>query len=362
MTLAGNKRGWACLYLVASFEAGAPAESQSNAHETSPVILSQSEQNWLQQHPVVYWGADPQWPPFSSFDRQGKISGIGVDIINLLGARTGLHLQFVQTTNWSETLRRAATGEVDFIGGIAHTKDRERLLGLRFTEMYCNFPTAIVTRKDMPFATSFRDLKSRTVALPRDYATTEKLQTLYPQARILLTENEEESMLAVAQNKADATALNLASAGYIVHMRGLTNLKISGFTEIEFFLSLAVRKDLPELYSILKKGLATIGPREKEAIYADYITPETLQRLDWRVWRRALIYSIVAGAIALMIVLARNQRLLREVELRKAAEASAREANVRLADHAQQLDSHASQMETLNQQLTLANKDLESFS
>jgi hypothetical protein len=102
-------------------------------------------------------------------------------------------------------------------------------------------------------------------------------------------------MLAVAENKADATALNLASASYIVHMRGLSNLKISGFTEIEFFLAIAVRKELPDLYSILKKGLATIGPKEKEAIYGAYITAETREQIDWKAWRRGLIYSLLGG-------------------------------------------------------------------
>jgi signal transduction histidine kinase len=347
---------------MAFSQATAQVESPLSAKEIRTVVLSQSEQLWLQQHPVVHWGADPQWPPFSSFDPQGKISGIDVDIVKLLAARTGLHLEFVETPTWSETLRKAGTGEIDFIGGIAHTEDRERLLGLRFTEMFCNFPTAIVTRKDMPFATSLRDIKSRKVALPKDYATTEELRALYPETRVLLTENEEESMLAVAESKADATALNLASASYIVHMRGLTNLKISGFTEIEFFLSVAVRKDLPELYSILKKGLSTIGPREKEAIYAAYITPETLKGLNWRTWQRWLIYSLIGGTAVLMMVVLHNQWLRREIGLRKTAEASLREAGARLEDYAQQRDSHARQMETLNRDLTLANQDLESFS
>src|SRR5262249_32140845 len=155
----------------------------------------------------------------------------------------------------------------DFIGGIAKTEKRTRLLGLQFTEVYCDFPTAIVTRKDMPFFTSMHALKSQRVALPRGYATTEELLKLYPGARVVLTENEEESMLSVASNSADATVLNLASACYVVHTRGLVNLKISGFSEINFFLSLGVRPGAPELRSILQKGLATISPHEKWEIY-----------------------------------------------------------------------------------------------
>jgi signal transduction histidine kinase len=326
------------------------------------VALSEEERTWVQQHPEVDWAADPEWPPFSSLDGQGNLSGIDVEIVHLIASRTGLQTKLVKTRNWSETLRKASAGEIDFVGGIARTDERERLLGLHFTEVFCEFPTAIVTRKDMPFLTSMRDFKSRRIALPRDYATTEELQRLYPDVRLQLTENEEQSMLAVAGNAADATAVNLASASYIVHMRGLSNLKISGFTEADFFLSLAVKPDATVLRSILAKGLASIGSMEKEAIYARYITPETRSALDWKTWRRRVIYSVMAGATALLGALLWNRVLSREIARRKTAESALRQASVRLEERAKDLGSHARELETLNGKLKLAYQDLESFS
>jgi signal transduction histidine kinase len=326
------------------------------------VALTEEERAWVQQHPEVYWGADPEWPPFSSLDDQGNLSGIDVDIVHLIASRTGLQTKLVKTRNWSETLRKAAAGEIDFVGGIARTEERERLLGLHFTEVFCEFPTAIVTRKDMPFLTSIREFKSKRITLPRDYATTEELQRRYPDVQLQLTQNEEQSMLAVAGNGADATALNLASASYIVHMRGLSNLKISGFTEVDFFLSLAVKRDSTVLRSILAKGLASIGSREKEEIYARYITPETRRALDWKTWRRWVIYSVTAGATALLGALLWNRVLSREIARRKTAEASLRQATVRLGERAKQLEAHARELETLNGKLKLAYQDLESFS
>jgi len=41
-------------------------------------------------------GVDPQWPPFSSYDKQGQIRGIDVEIVNLIGKRTGLNMQLGQ--------------------------------------------------------------------------------------------------------------------------------------------------------------------------------------------------------------------------------------------------------------------------
>jgi ABC-type amino acid transport substrate-binding protein len=112
----------------------------------------------------------------------------------------------------------------------------------------------------------------------------------------------------VAGNRADATALNLAVAGYVVHMRGLANLKISGFTELDFFLSVAIRKGAPELHSILDKGLKSISARDKEQIYEGYIHPDTLKEIDWKTWRRRAYYSFLAGAIGLAGLLLWNRK------------------------------------------------------
>lgn len=309
----------------------------------------------MHEHPVVYWAADPHWPPFSTLDNQGRISGIDVEIVKLLASRTGLNIKFVPTRDWTETLLKAKSGEIDFIGGIARTEERERMLNLRFTEVFCKFPTAIVTSKKSPFLVSLHTLRSSRVALPRDYATTEEFRRNYPQVRIVLTDNEAQSMLAVAENKADSTVVNLASACYIVHTYGLSNLKISGLSEVDFFLSVAVRHDDPQLLSILSKGLATIGPLEKEDIYAAYITPETLNAINWRTWRRRLTYSAIAGGALLAAVLLWNRRLSREIKRRTVAEASLRRASGRLEEHAKQL-------QILNSKLVAANKDLEAFS
>jgi signal transduction histidine kinase len=326
------------------------------------VILTEPEKAWMQKHPVVYWGIDPQWPPFSSFNRDGELVGIDADLMKLLAERTGLNLQFRRTENWSETLEKARSGEIEVVGGIARTDERERLYKLAFTDVYCKFPTAIITRKDLPFLTLLSELKSKRIALPRDYATTETLKRVYPEANLRITETEEESMLLVASGRADATAVNLASAGYIVHMRGLANLKISGFTAVDFFLTLAVRNSAPELRSILEKGLATVNEREKEAIYANYIHPETRKEIDWKTWRRRAIYALMAGAAGLIGLFLWNRRMAREIQRRKEAENALVQARDKVQAHAHEMASHAHEMEVLNKDLAYANKDLESFS
>jgi signal transduction histidine kinase len=288
--------------------------------------------------------------------------GIDVEIVNLVAKRTGLNMQLVKTASWPDTMRKIGTGEIDVVAGIARTQQREQVLQLAFTEVFCKFPTAIVTRRDMPFMMLMSELKTKRIVLPRGYALTEEFQRLYPEIKLILTDTEEQSMLMVAGNRADVTALNLASAAYIVHMRGLANLKISGFTQREFFLSLAVRKSTPELRSILEKGLETINPREMEAIYANYIHPDTLKEIDWQTWRHRAIYAVLASAVGLIGLLFWNRKMAYEIQRRKAAENALVQARDKIETHARELANRAHEMELLNRNLAYANKDLESFS
>jgi signal transduction histidine kinase len=337
------------------------SNAQTNRNDVH-AALSEAEKAWIQKHPVVYWGVDPQWPPFSSYDKQGQMRGIDPEIVNLVAKRTGLNMQLVRTTSWPDTIRKIKTGEIDVVAGIARTEQREQVLKLAFTEVFCRFPTAIVTRRDMPFVLMMDELKSKRIVLPRGYALTEEFQRLYPEIKLILTNTEEQSMLMVSGNRADVTALNVASAAYIVHMRGLANLKITGFTQREFFLSLAVRDSNPELHSILEKGLATINPREMEAIYAHYIQTDTLKEIDWRTWRQRAIYAVLAGAVGLIGLLLWNRKMAHEIRRRKAAETGLVQARDKIETHVRELASRAHEMELLNKNLAFANKDLESFS
>jgi signal transduction histidine kinase len=358
----GVRWGRFLIFCIVGLIAGAQSSDAQTNRDDAHVVLSEAERAWIQKHPVVYWGVDPQWPPFSSYDKQGEMRGIDPEIVKLVAKRTGLNMQLVRTTSWSDTMRKIKTGEIDVVAGIARTEQREQVLKLAFTEVFCRFPTAIVTRQNMPFVLLMDELKSKRIVLPRGYALTEEFQRLYPEIKLILTDNEEQSMLMVAGNQADVTALNLASAGYIVHMRGLANLKISGFTHRNFFLSLAARDGASELHSILEKGLDTIDDREKEAIYANYIHPDTLKEIDWKTWQHRAIYAVIAGAMGLIGLLFWNRKMAHEIRRRKAAEKGLVQARDKIETHARELASRAHEMELLNKNLAFANKDLESFS
>jgi two-component system, NarL family, sensor histidine kinase EvgS len=349
-----------CL-LVASLSPMIGAPGQSSPEPPSATIgLTEEEAVWVKAHPVVRWGLDPRWPPFSYVDNRGQWVGIDVELTRLAAKRAGLNIVLVPTSSWSETLQREREGEIDFLSATATTK--QRLTEFDYTEAYGSFPVVIITHKEAAFFTSIHRLTSARVAAVREHVIYERLREDFPDLKLVLTDTSEEALLRVSTGQVDAAIENLAVAGYLFNERGLANLKISGITGYEFPLRFAVRKNAPLLRSMLNKGLATIQPREREIIYATYLHPELGKARDWGAWRRRASYAVVAGAAIGLSFLIWNRTMASQIEYRRAVEAALRQANKRLEQRTQELDARVQEVERLNGELTKLNKDLDLFS
>ena len=324
------------------------------------VELTEAERAWVRAHPEVRWGSDPNWPPFTSYDAKRKLIGIDADLTRLAAERAGLRIVPVETKSWSEVLAKARSGTVDFLSGTARTA--ERMEDFDFTEEYCTFPVVMIVKDDGPFMTFEQALGSMKVAMERDNVITVQLQQDFPRAQFILTDSVESALRMVSRGTAEVTVHNLAVATSVIRVKGLTNLKISGVTHYEFPLRFAVRKDAPELKSILNKGLATITRGEQERIHAAHLVPDVAQARDWSAWRRRALYALLLGATAVAIVSCWNFSLRRQIRHRKTAESRLFDSRERLKERTQELDLRLIEVERLNGELQIANQDLGAFS
>ena len=320
---------------------------------TPAVELTSEEAAWLQAHPVVRWGVDPAWPPFSYPNRKGELVGIDAELTRLVAERAGVRIILVRTSSWSETLARARAGEIDFLSGTAITSDR--MAEFDYSDEYASFPVVIITRKEGPFITSIHGLDGAKIAGPRDHVTSERVRQHFPAAHMILTDTSEQALLKVSTGQADAAVMNLAVAAYLLKLRGLGNLKISGLTRYEFPFRFAVRKDAPLLQSILNKGLSTLTPREHDVIYANYLHPEIAKARDWAAWRRRALYTMLIGAGIAGALLFWNRTMARQIKRCKTVEGA-------LGQRTRELDRRVQEVEHLNRELTAANGDLDAFS
>src|SRR5262249_46559287 len=113
--------GWTLsLAIVASAQDRSSQNEKSNSDSSKIAVhLTAAEHAWLNEHPIIRWGEDPNWPPFSQYDSHHNLVGIDADVVRLAAARVGLTVIPVQAGSWSEILAKAEAGQVDFLSATA---------------------------------------------------------------------------------------------------------------------------------------------------------------------------------------------------------------------------------------------------
>lgn len=286
----GVFRGY--LFLVAFVALGACLPAAP-----APLELTPAERAWIRANPVVRFGYDPAWPPFSYVDDAGNFAGIDAHLLSLLSERTGLTFTAITGGTWNEVYELAKAGGVDFLVGTA--EDISRTPHFKFTRAYLDFPVAIIGRVDTPAVTSMDALHDHVVATPRGYVATLALGRDYPELRILQTDTMDEAFLAVARGDADVVVVNIASANYSIGKLGLGNLRVVGTVPHLFQLRYAVRHDQPELHGILDKAVASISRAERQSIVAPWLRFDFVKIIRWDLvqrWATALLLLVFAVA------------------------------------------------------------------
>ncbi|MFA6288321.1 MAG: transporter substrate-binding domain-containing protein [Opitutaceae bacterium] len=292
------------------------------------VKLTDVERAWVQAHPVVRFGYDPGWPPFSYRDENGTFAGIDRELLDRLADRLGLKFVPVDSRSWPEAYENAKAGGAAFL--VSTSESEERAKSFVFTRPYVSFPMAIIARTDSPALRSLEQLNGRKVAVARDYVGNDTLRRDYPGIEIEVFDTLDLAFVAVSQGRADVVATNIANAHYVVRNLGLANLKVAGVMPYLFQLRYAVRRDEPVLRDILDKGVASLNLREREAIIAPWVKLDytDIVRWDYLVrWAGALtaLAALVGG-----LVLWRHLSLRSELEKRLRIQRDLEAAQARL--------------------------------
>ncbi len=233
------------------------------------------EQAWLAQHPVIRIGGEPDWPPFDFIDEKGVHQGLTADYLALLSQRIGIQFEMVAENPWAVTLEMLKNRQLDAIGAIWRTPEREQFF--LFTQPYDKLSIVIFTHRKNTSIKSIDDLRNNTVAVVRDFATQDALSEEYSDILQLKVNSALEGLEAVSQGKAEAYIGTLAVGTFLLEKHFITNVKVAGRAPFDTGgLTIGVRKDWPELVSILEKGLNSITATERIEIRRRWISVDAL--------------------------------------------------------------------------------------
>ncbi len=292
--------------------------------QAADIPLTDDEKAWLKNHSNIRLAVDIAWPPFEYIDENNNYVGMSSEYIDLVSKKLGIEFIVEKEKPWAAVVEAVKNRELDMYSSVLETEQRREYVN--FTKPYLSFPMVIVTSDKVTYVDGIRDLRNESVAVVKGYATQDLLEKNHPELNLYRAENLTEALKAVSLGKVFAYIGNIASVSETLKREGLTNLKVSGQTPYKFDLSMAVRKDWPELIPILQKALDSITVAQQDEIHQHWIKLRYDYEADYSfLWKVLLAVAFVVGLILLW-----NRRLSQEVRRRTEAETQLKKTHQRL--------------------------------
>jgi PAS domain S-box-containing protein len=286
-----------------------------NVDDEKIIALSLIEREWLSQHSEIRIGDDPQWAPISFLDEEGTYSGISSSYVQVISKRLGIKMNFVKDLTRTQVMEKARKKEIDMMPAIMKSTEREK--DFHFTKPVFSTPIIVATRKDYSVIDGLEDLENAKVGVVKGYITAEILSKDFPNISMVEFNSLSEGLLALNGKQIDAFMDNLATISWEIERARLQDLKIAALTEYKMELAMGVRKDWPELISILNKAIDSISKEEIAAIRNTWLAVNVQFGLDIKT---ILIWAAPIGSAVILVfgfVVVWNRRLGQEIAERK---------------------------------------------
>ncbi len=314
--------------------------------ESNPGLdLTEAEEAWLKAHPSIRVALDPAWAPVEFLDKHDIPQGIAADYLQKMGELLGVHFDVAKGQEWPELVEGVKSHRLDMFS--AQLRTEERASYLSFTDNYLSLPIGIFTRQDAQYITSMGDLVGKRIAIIKGHAVEEILKSKHPELHLFPASSLTKAIQMLSEGQVDAVVDSTISTGYYLNQSGTENIKLAGEIPYRYDLAMGVRRDWPELVSSLNKALRAIPESDQNAIYTTWTALHQRPKVDY-----ALVWRIVGGAFVIVLLFAFwNQRLGREIDIRKQAEVALQASKQELLQSVDELNFKQEELEAANHKL-----------
>jgi signal transduction histidine kinase len=235
------------------------------AEPSAPLALTPSESRLIATLPALRVGYEVDYRPYTLRTEDGQLGGMADDYLRIVADKTGLRVGSAQGGTWSDVFGRARRGEIDLLLAIAANEARER--EFLFVGPWISTPNVLVTPRDAAPVLALAQYTGRRIAVLRDGQTAYLMNKLHPSVRLVEVDRRDDLLAAVTNGRADAALVNATlAAPLLAQGLGGTLRMAAFFPELNSDLYFAVRRDQPELASVLRRALASISDAERAAI------------------------------------------------------------------------------------------------
>lgn len=288
---------------------GQMLNGRSASADQRKIDLTPEEKEFLKPIQSITMCVDPDWLPYDQINAEGRHIGINAEFQKLFAGTIGKEILLIKTDNWAQSLEYIKARKCDILSSAQITKDR--LQYLAFTHPFMRYPIVIATRSDQMFIQDIHTVVTRPLAIVKGYAVIEMLRQQYPCINIIEVDNAATGLEMVANGKAFGYIDTVATIAYQSQKYGILNIKISGITDKQYDMSVAVRNDQPQLLSVFNKAVASITETERLDILNKWIAIKYEQKTDY-----TLIVKISLAIAFIFLFILYRQRLINQYNTR----------------------------------------------
>ncbi len=272
--------------------------------------LSAAETTFLTTNNPIRLCVDPAFMPYERINDQGQHEGIFADFVSLVAAKTGVEFHLVPTKDYPQSREFFQQGKCDVIAGDTVPTTEVDYLA---TKPYFLAESAFAILASQPDNLDFAEIANKKTGYI-DGADLSIVKKNYPGIKLIGVESDLEGIREVASGELDSFISTLASIDYVIRNHGITNVKLGGKIDDRVDFAMLVTRRLPELVTILNKGIDSISYQERQTIIKHWFHPLYLKKSEYQ-----LLWTLLALATFVLLVLLvryifqlRRNRLLKQ--------------------------------------------------
>lgn len=231
--------------------------------------LTNDEKEWIKSQESITLSPDPNYAPIEFLDANNKYKGMAADYAKWIENYTGLEIKVEVSKTWSNVLEKMKNKEIDLISALSITEKREKYM--IFSIPYISLENVIITSDQINKNITLKDLKNMKVAVMKNYAINDFIETNYPSIEIIQVNSINEGMQKTSIGLTDAFINEIGQISYYLENNNLTNLKISGTVDSVSKIHFGIRDDYEILKSIIDKSILAMSDKQKKEIRNKWI-------------------------------------------------------------------------------------------
>lgn len=272
-----GKRGkatgrWLALAAALLLLSGSPQTAEAAEGKPVTIEFTEEEKEFIENTDEVTVAFIPDRAPLSDEDQKGEITGITVDILNMIEMRSGIHFRYEMMPAGVRTVEYLEQHPEHLVAGVLSDSrefvDEKYLL----TDDIYSDDVALVCKAGIDYEIDAPD-NSYQLAIPVNYAAFEHyVNEQFPQFEVVMVDTTLECIRMVENGEVDMAAQNVRVLEPLLsdpHFEDITVLPTFFMRENTAIVSV-VSEDHEILTGILNKCIATISETEISQFTVDH--------------------------------------------------------------------------------------------